>query len=99
MFALVAMLLVATAGSARGVPHRVTAGTGHPAAGQPAGRHLDVQAPPQQDQPVHVPDLATPVPSAAPHRVDTTWTTVVAAPSTHVGAAGVTPTGRAPPAA
>ncbi|MRJ77096.1 hypothetical protein GEV29_11135 [Aeromicrobium sp. SMF47] len=100
MVALVAMLLVATGGPARGAHQRVSAGTGHAtAAGVQSGRHLDVQAPtPQHDQASHLLDLASTPPSPAPQRVDAGWTTLTTDTATYVGADAVTPTGRAPPA-
>jgi hypothetical protein len=100
MVALVAMMLVATGGSARTVQHRVSAGTGHAAAGVPTGRSVDVKAasPQQHQQTSHLLDLAATSPSPAPSRVDVGWTTVTHDTATYVGTTSVTPTGRAPPA-
>ncbi|AWB92625.1 hypothetical protein C3E78_10675 [Aeromicrobium chenweiae] len=99
MMALVAVLLVATGGSARGVHHRVSAGAGHAAAPQQTGRQLDVPVAHQHDQPSsHHLDLASTPPSQAPGLADTGWGPASTDTTTYVDAAGVTPTGRAPPA-
>ena len=98
MIALVAMLLVATGGSARGSQHRVSAGTGQAVAAPHTGRQVDIPAPAQHDQTSHLLDL-TSTPPTTDDSVRTS--TVVAAdahPASYVDADGVTPTGRAPPA-
>lgn len=98
MMALVAMLLVATGGSARATQHRVSASTGQAAAAPQPGRQADVQAPVQQDQPAHVLDLVATSSSRDVERPVTSWTTVTAEATPFTGTRGVTPTGRAPPA-
>lgn len=98
MIALVAMLLVATGGPARGTQHRVSAGNGAAAAAPQTGRQVDVPAPVQHDQPSHLLDLAStpPSPDAAP--LVTVGTSSADGQTPHVDASPVTPTGRAPPA-
>jgi hypothetical protein len=98
MVALVAMLLVATGGSARAVQARTSAGTGHVSATPHHGRQVAAVAPSSHDHShLHLDLAATPPHDDVPPtpRVSDR---VSARASSHVAAATVTADGRAPPA-
>jgi hypothetical protein len=98
MVALVAMLLVATGGSARAVQARTSAGTGHAAATPHHGRQVTAVAPSSHDHSQLHLDLASTPPDdrvLPSPRVDGQ---VSAHTASHVAATTVTADGRAPPA-
>lgn len=98
MVALVAMLLVATGGSARATPARMSAGTGHSVASPHPGRQVAAAAPASNDQVhVHTAVASTPPavdPAAAGPSVIPVAEHVTARVSTDL----VTAVGRGPPA-
>jgi hypothetical protein len=98
MMALVAMLLVATGGSARATQARTSVGTGHAAAAPQHGRQTAAIAPAPHDHAQQHLDLASTPPaddaSPAP-RVDGR---VEARDGSFVAGTTVTAVGRAPPA-
>ena len=98
MMALVAMLLVATGGSARAAQPRTSAGTGQAVAPPQHARQVAAIAPAAHEHvQIHL-DLASTPPadgSPAPVRAAERTTT---ADASHVAAAEITVDGRAPPA-
>ena len=96
--ALVAMLLVALAGSARAAQHRVTAGSGQSVAGQHLGRHAAVVLPASHDHgPWHL-DLGSTPPDDAVALAATVSDVVDQADTTAVTRGSIVAVGRAPPA-
>ncbi|MFC5678504.1 hypothetical protein [Aeromicrobium endophyticum] len=98
MVALVAMLLVATGGSARAVQARTSAGTGHVAGTPHHGRQVTAVAPSSHDHShLHL-DLATTPPDDQASPALIVADQVPAHADSYVAAATVTADGRAPPA-
>jgi hypothetical protein len=98
MVALVAMLLVATGGSARAVQARTSAGTGHTAAAPHHGRQVTAIAPAAHDHShLHL-DLASTPPAEDLSPSSHVRDRVVARGAAHIAATTVTADGRAPPA-
>jgi hypothetical protein len=98
MVALVAMLLVATGGSARAVQARTSAGTGHVTGTPHHGRQVAAVAPSAHEHShLHL-DLASTPPDDDASPAVVVADRVVARGDVHVAAATVTADGRAPPA-
>ncbi|CAN5290812.1 hypothetical protein BH09ACT10_BH09ACT10_25810 [soil metagenome] len=98
MVALVAMLLVATGGSARASQQRVTIGTGHVSSVPHASRHAYVVAPSHHDHgPLHL-DLDATLPSSPAGPTDSGTYDTGPVTDAHGAARAITPLGRAPPA-
>ena len=98
MVALVAMLLVATGGSARAVQARTSAGTGHVSATPHHGRQVTAIAPSSHDHShLHL-DLASTPPDDDVSPSPSIDDLVSARAESHVAATTVTADGRAPPA-
>ena len=98
MMALVAMLLVATGGSARAAQPRASAGTGQAAAATQHGRQVAAVTPAAHEQvQIHLDLASTPPVDDAPAPVRAVERTTAAGAS-HVAAAEITVDGRAPPA-
>ena len=96
--ALVAMLLVALAGSARAAQHRVSAGSGQSVAGPHLGRHAAVVPPASHDHgPWHL-DLGSTPPDDDVTPGATFSTVVERADTSGVSHESVAAVGRAPPA-
>lgn len=96
--AMVAMLLVALAGSARAGQHRVTAGSGQTAAAKHLGRHAAIVLPSAHDHgPWHL-DLGSTPPDDDAAPVATISDVVDQADTTAVARGSITAVGRAPPA-
>ena len=97
MMALVAMLLVATGGSARAAQSRVSAGTGHASSTPPGGRPVAaLPAVPSDQTPIHL-DLAStpPVEPAVP--VVLADVPAVRDEASHLAGDAVPAVGRGPP--
>lgn len=99
MMALVAMLLVATGGSARATQQaRTSAGTGHLTAAPQHGRHAASVPPASHDHGhLHL-DLASTAPDDVASPAAVVDEPVATHDASHVAAATVTVEGRAPPA-
>lgn len=98
MMALVAMLLVATGGSARAAQPRTSAGTGQATAAPLHGRQVAAIAPAAHEHvQIHVDLASTPPVDGAPAPVRAVERTTAASVS-HVAAVEITVDGRAPPA-
>lgn len=97
MVACIAMLLVATGGSARTSQTRSTAGSGQVTTESMPNRHLAVTTSSHHDQlQLHLDLTSTPPAPFAPILTQTVSTTPTAA-QTYVSATTPTPVGRAPP--
>ena len=98
MMALVAMLLVATGGSARATPSRSSAGTGHVAGTPHHGRQAAVVAPSAHDQSgLHL-DLASTAPDDDAPAGEQPGDRAAGDDTSYVAGTTITAVGRAPPA-
>ncbi len=98
MVALVAMLLVATGGSARATPARLSAGTGHTVAVPHAGRQVAAVGPTSTDQaPQHV-DLACTPPAPVEVAPSPVGGQAAGQDGSWLSSETVTAVGRGPPA-
>ena len=98
MVALVAMLLVATGGSVRATPARLSAGSGQAVAAPHTGRHVAAVVPTSSDQaPQHV-DLASTAPDAAAPAPEVVDEQAAGHDRSRLSSDHVTAVGRGPPA-
>lgn len=98
MMALVAMLLVATGGSARATPSRSSAGTGQVSGTPHHGRQAALVAPSSHDQSALHLDLASSPPDDDPTTDGRPDAEVVGDDTSQVPGTTITAVGRAPPA-